>query len=284
MTRRTAARSDTGRVREGNEDRFLVREDRGVTLMAVADGVGGGPGGEIAADAAVAELAERFFTARREKPITERLGEAMREANTAVLRAAAASGKTAAASTLVAAAVRGREAIIANLGDSRAYLVRGGESRQLTEDHSGALAHGITRFVGDPRGVQADVFVEDLRRGDRLLLCSDGLTLHVEAAEIANTLSTRVATIDDAADRLVALANSRGGQDNVTVIIYAAGGRSGWLPVTRGGFAFGIFVALVVLVVAGAFAALFSLAPPAPAPAPTAAPPAEVSPSPSATP
>ena len=248
-------------MRDGNEDRFLVREQDGTLLIAVADGVGGGPGGEIAADAAVTELAERFFGAHGAQPLSERLGDAMREANTAVLRAAEASAKPTAASTLVAAAVHGDEAVIANLGDSRAYLVREGAPQQLTQDHAGALAHGITRFVGDPRGVQADLFVETLRPGDRLVLCSDGLTRHVEPAEIASTIAANAQTLDAAADALVALANSRGGEDNVTVVLYAARAASRFRAPERRALTLGIFVALVVLVVAGAFAVLFSLAP-----------------------
>jgi serine/threonine protein phosphatase PrpC len=253
-------------VREGNEDRHLVREERGTILMAVADGVGGGPGGEIAADAAVAELAKRFFAARTEQPLAERLADAVREANAAVLRAAEASTKPGAASTLVAAVVRGNRAVIANVGDSRAYLVRDGIARQLTEDHAGALAHGITRFVGDPRGVQADVFIEELRPGDHLVLCSDGLTRHVEPQEIASTLGGSAGDIEGAVEALVALANSRGGEDNVTVVIYAARAVSRLSKPSPSALAFGIFIALVVLVVAGAFAALFSVAPPAVAP------------------
>ncbi len=155
---------------------------------------------------------------------------------------------------LVAAAVHGDEAVIANLGDSRAYLVREGAPQQLTQDHAGALAHGITRFVGDPRGVQADLFVETLRPGDRLVLCSDGLTRHVEPAEIAATVAANAQTLEAAADALVALANARGGEDNVTVVLYAARARA---------FTLGIFVALVVLVVAGAFAVLLSTTAPA---------------------
>jgi protein phosphatase len=251
-------------VRDGNEDRFLVREQDGTLLIAVADGVGGGPGGEIAADAAVMELAERFFGAHGAQPLSERLGDAMREANTAVLRAAEASAKPTAASTLVAAAVHGDEAVIANLGDSRAYLVREGAPQQLTQDHAGALAHGITRFVGDPRGVQADLFVETLRPGDRLVLCSDGLTRHVEPAEIASTVAANAQTLDAAADALVALANSRGGEDNVTVVLYAARAASRFRAPERRALTLGIFVALVVLVVAGAFAVLFSVAPASP--------------------
>jgi len=232
-----------------------VREAGGTVLLAVADGVGGGPGGEIAADAAVHELATRFFGAPAGQPIAERLGDAIREANTAVLRAAEAESKPSMASTLVAAAVSGDEAVIGNLGDSRAYVVRDGASRQLTVDHSGAQAHGITKFVGDPRGVQADVFVERLASGDRLVLCSDGLTRHVDPTEIAAALAAGAGTLDQAAERLVALANTRGGEDNVTVVLYAAAG-----PGQRS-LAIGLLVAVVVFVLIGALAVLASLAP-----------------------
>jgi len=245
-------------VREGNEDRFVVREEGGTLLIAVADGVGGGPGGEIAADAAVEMLASRFFGARAGS-IEERLAEAVREANTAVLRAAETSGKPQAASTLVAAAVRDERAVIANLGDSRAYLIRGGTSRQLTEDHAASVAHGITRFVGDPRGVQPDVFVEDLQSGDRLVLCSDGLTRHVEPGEIAAQAADR--DPDRAVDELVRMANARGGEDNVTLVVYASQPRSTFAVPSRRAFGLGIFAALVLLVVVGAVAVLASLAP-----------------------
>ncbi|PYN17897.1 MAG: hypothetical protein DME05_02870 [Candidatus Rokuibacteriota bacterium] len=122
----TGARTDTGRVRDGNEDRYLVREERGVTLLAVADGVGGSSGGEVAADAALVELGLRFFGAPPDRATSDALAEAMRDANAAVLRAASASGHRDAATTIVAAAVRADQAIIANLGDSRAYLIRDG--------------------------------------------------------------------------------------------------------------------------------------------------------------
>ncbi|HZP96603.1 MAG TPA: protein phosphatase 2C domain-containing protein [Candidatus Limnocylindria bacterium] len=253
---RTIARSDAGRVRDGNEDRYVVREDHGVVLMAVADGVGGEEGGEIAAGAAVAELALRFFAAPRDRALEDRLADAIRDANTAVLRAAESSGNRHAAATLVAAVLRRDHLVIANLGDSRAYLVRDGAPRQLTEDHRGATRHAITRFVGDPRGVQPDVFVEDLRPADRLVLCSDGLTRHVSPEEIAAAVAH--APIDDAANALVALANARGGEDNVTVVLHDARGARGSRPSRR---AIGIALAVVVLAVVGAFAALLSLAP-----------------------
>lgn len=260
MSRQAVARTDTGRVREGNEDRWLVKEHGATLLMAVADGVGGAPGGEVAADAAVQTMGERFFALAAGTLIEDRLAEGIREANTAVLRAAEASGMPSAASTIVAAAVQGDRVVVANLGDSRAYLVRDGAARQLTDDHSAGIANGITRFVGDPRGVQPDVFVEELRAGDRIVLCSDGLTRHVEPPEIAAHAATD--DLDGAADALIALANSRGGEDNVTVLICAAARRGRLSPPSGRALAFGIFFALVLLVVLGAIAVLFSLRPP----------------------
>lgn len=218
-----------------------MREKGGLVLLAVADGVGGAAGGEIAADAAIAALDDRFF-ASGDAPVEQRLADAMRDANTAVLAAAGSSGNAQAASTLVSAVVRGPHVVLGNLGDSRAYLVRGGESRRLTEDHSGGTAHAITRFVGDPRGVQPDVFVEELRPADRLLLCSDGLTRHVEDTELA---ALAVGPLDAAADRLVTTALERGGADNVTVVLYEAAPPRP--PTSVGSYIVGALIVVVVL-------------------------------------
>lgn len=273
----TGVKTDTGRVREGNEDRYLVREGQGVTLLAVADGVGGSSGGEIAADAALAELEARFFGAPEGRATSDALAEAMRDANAAVLRAAGTSGHHDAATTIVAAAVRAGEAIIANLGDSRAYLIRDGVCRQLTEDHSGAMEHAITRFAGDPRGIQPDIFVESLHRDDRLLLCSDGLTRHVTPEEIAKAASG--ADVRAAANALVDLANARGGQDNITVLLHAPG-RLATVGSTAGSAAaFAVFALLILATVGGAIAVLFA----ASAAAPTTSPQPSVSASPTPT-
>lgn len=219
--RHAAARSDTGKVRERNEDRWLIRRRRGVLLLAVADGVGGEAGGEHASESAVGTLAERFYTALASQDLRAALTSAIREANDAVVRGAGERGERS-ATTLVACAVRGREATIANVGDSRAYLVRGRSARQLTTDHSGARPNEVTRFLGDERGVQPDVFVETLRAGDRLLLCSDGLTRHVTDEELASRV--RGGDPWSAAGGLVELANERGGEDNVTVLVYRVRG------------------------------------------------------------
>ncbi|MDP9280688.1 MAG: protein phosphatase 2C domain-containing protein [Chloroflexota bacterium] len=283
----TGVRTDTGRVRDGNEDRYLVREERGITLLAVADGVGGSSGGEIAADAALVELSIRFFAAPPDRATSDALAEAMRDANAAVLKAAAASGHHDAATTIVAAALRADQAIIGNLGDSRAYLIRDGVCRQLTQDHSGDMEHAITRFAGDPRGVQPDLFVETLRDDDRLLLCSDGLTRHVTPEEIAKAAGGTDVRV--AANALVDLANARGGQDNITVVLHKLGRPATMASATGRAAAFAVFALLILVTVGGALAVLFaaSSVPPAtsarPSPSVTATPTASASPSPSNT-
>jgi protein phosphatase len=284
----TGTRTDTGRVRDGNEDRYLVREERGITLLAVADGVGGSSGGEIAADAALVELGTRFFGAPPDRATSEALAEAMRDANVAVLKAAAASGHRDAATTIVAAALRADQAIIGNLGDSRAYLIRDGVCRQLTEDHSGDMEHAITRFAGDPRGIQPDLFVETLRQDDRLLLCSDGLTRHVTPEEIAKAAGGEDVSV--AANALVDLANARGGQDNITVILHQLGRPATIAGAAGRAAAFLVFALLILVTVGGAIAVLFaaSSVPPntsaRPSPTATATPTASQSPSPSPSP
>ena len=239
-------------MRETNEDRYLVREGRNGTLIAVADGVGGEAGGEMASAAAIDALAAGYFNASAAQP-AEALAAAIRGANDAVLSAAGESGQKGAASTLVAAAIDGSSAVIGNLGDSRAYLLRDGEIRMVTADHAGDYQSSITRFVGDPRGVQPDVFVETLRAGDRLLLCSDGLTRHVPDADIASTVRGR--DLGNAASALVDLAKSRGGEDNITVVLYAVRRTFGLADVRRN-FVDLVLALLVALVVGGTIAAL----------------------------
>ncbi|MEA2661799.1 MAG: family protein phosphatase [Chloroflexota bacterium] len=266
-----AARTDPGLVRERNEDRWLTRRYSGVTLLAVADGVGGEAGGDIASTAAIEGLAKTFGPPSFRESARSALGQAVRLANRAVLDASKDERYARAATTLVAAAIRGREAAIANVGDSRAYLVRDGAIRQVTTDHSGDAASSITRFLGDPRGVQPDIFVETLQPADRLVLCSDGLTRHVSDPEIASAMAQDPSR---AADALVALARSRGGEDNITVIVYAQK-----RPAVSRALAGTLILALLILVaIAGAMGALLATQVPT---VPTAVPPA--SPSASAT-
>jgi PPM family protein phosphatase len=265
-----AARTDRGLVRERNEDRWLTRDYAGVTLIAVADGVGGEAGGDIASTAAIEALAKAFSPPSFRDSARTALGDAVQKANAGVLAASKDERFSRAATTLVAAAIRGREAAVANLGDSRAYLVRGRTIRQLTTDHSGDAASSITRFLGDPRGVHPDIFVETLQPADRLVLCSDGLTRHVSDGEIAAAMADRT---DRAADALVALAKARGGEDNITVIVFAAS-----RPAVSRALAGTLILALLILLaIAGALGVLLTT--PVPAPAPSVAPSASAAPS-----
>lgn len=265
-------------MRERNEDRWLVRDYPGTMLLAVADGVGGEEGGEIASTAAIEALGSAFVAPSYFEVARSSLSVAVQAANRAVLDAAKSERVPNAATTIVAAAVRGRQVAIANLGDSRAYLVRGGAIRQITTDHSGDRASSITRFVGDPRGVQPDIFVETLEPNDRIILCSDGLTRHVADAEIGAAVAGASAK---AVDALIALARSRGGEDNVTVVVYAAG-----RPVPRALIGTLILALLLVVGIAGTIGVLLTtpIPPPPPSASPTPSATGDRSPSPTASP
>jgi protein phosphatase len=210
------AATDIGKVRGQNEDRALVERRQDTLIVAVADGVGGAHGGDVASETAIAELAKAYFD-RGGKDMSRDLVEAMKAANTAVLGTAEQRGLKGAATTLVAAAIKGRRVAIANLGDSRAYVLRKGALRQITRDHTGSVNRSITRFAGDPRGANPDLFTERLGAGDRLLLCSDGVTIHLEPTDIVPLLADGEA--EDAARSLVNEAVQRGGRDNATAVV-----------------------------------------------------------------
>jgi PPM family protein phosphatase len=234
------AGSDVGRMRSGNEDSYFC----GQTVFAVADGLGGHQGGEVASAAAVEPLADldgREFTDPSEA--AEALATAIREANEAILdRAAGDPALYGMGTTVTAAAVAGdRHLQLAHVGDSRAYLLRGETLEQLTTDHTvvGELVRRgrltpeqaaihpersiLTRAVGlDPR-VPVDLPDPlELHPGDQLLLCSDGLTEAVDDDQIAQLLST--APDGHAACRsLIGAANDAGGPDNITVVLVQVG-------------------------------------------------------------
>lgn len=222
-----AAATDIGLVREGNEDSYLVDEP----LFAVADGMGGHRGGEVASQLALETVEKLFRTGAGD------LAEQVREANRAVFERSVVDRKVAGmGTTLTAALVEGDRIRLAHVGDSRAYLLRGGELRRLTEDHT--LVHRMVtegeisekEAEGHPqrsvltRALGVDVFVDvdddvvQVRSGDRLLLCTDGLTGMVPEDEIKEMLRG-IADPSEAAERLVRAANEAGGVDNTTVVI-----------------------------------------------------------------
>lgn len=225
--------TDVGRRRSINQDMVLV-SDR---VFAVADGMGGHQGGEVASLAAVEALREAFS----QRPTMEGLVDAVRAANSAVESRARSSADLRNMGTTLTVAVLLEDGdddllAIANIGDSRAYLMRNRELSQLTEDHSvpqellrqGQLSEAeaaidprrniLTRVLGASFGDGPDIQNLIPYTGDRLLLCSDGLYNEVDDAEIARVLGT-VADPTEAAQRLVDQANANGGADNISVVI-----------------------------------------------------------------
>lgn len=231
---RAGAATDVGRVRQINEDRYLTDE----TLFAVADGVGGHQAGEVASQTSVETLQRAFAEGER---TTEGLVAAVNEANQAVWRLAQGSReKRGMGTTLTALAVvtdGGEEQLaLANVGDSRAYLLQQGELVQLTEDHSlveelvrdgklspeEAQVHPqrsiITRALGMEPEIKVDSWPLTPYRGDRFILCSDGLTNELSDERIASTLR-QLADPQEAAHDLVRQARAAGGGDNITVVV-----------------------------------------------------------------
>jgi len=225
-------RSDVGRVRRRNEDAYLVQDP----VYAVADGMGGHRGGDVASTMSLEALEAADIAGRGAPALTA----AIRTANRAVLERGEADRELSGmGTTITAVLVQGDRAHLAHVGDSRAYLFRDGALRQLTEDHTmvqemvrrGQLTPAqadnhpqrsiITRALGAEGDLDVDELAVDLRPGDRLLLCSDGLSGMVSDAAIAGAL-TEAADPQAACDRLVEMANEAGGDDNITAVVIEA--------------------------------------------------------------
>jgi len=221
------AATDIGQVREGNEDSFLVV----APLYAVADGMGGHRGGEVASSLAL-ETVQGMFE-RREGSLADQVVEANRAVFDRSQNDRSVSGM---GTTLTAALVDGGRVHLVHVGDSRAYLLRGGELAQLTEDHT--LVHRmvmegeisqeeaethpqrsiLTRALGVDQSVQVDEGDVEVSDGDRLLLCTDGLTGMVPEGQIREIL-LESADPQEAVEKLVKVANRAGGIDNITAVI-----------------------------------------------------------------
>ncbi len=239
------ARTDVGLKRKHNEDSLLAAEEFGV--FVVADGVGGRKAGELASAITVntfqsyapqLKAAVDAFAADANRDtrngVLQLLDQAANAASRRVYEAATATGRQGMTTTLVAAVLGGGAAFVVHVGDSRAYLVRDGELRQLTEDHSmvnelirtGAMTpddaatsryrNVITRAVGLYPTVRTDTLHVELLDGDRLLLCSDGLSDMVPAEKLLDLAAQP--NLTRAVDELIQAALDRGGRDNVTVI------------------------------------------------------------------
>ena len=225
--------TDVGRVRDGNEDDFLDQSNR-LGLVAVADGMGGHRAGEVASATALEALRAAVASG-------EPLRDAIEGANDAVLEKSVSDQEFHGMGTTLTAGMLGSDGhlVVGHVGDSRAYLVRDGELSQITDDHSlveemvrsgeltpeQAEVHPrrsvITRALGIDPQVEVDEYPIELRPGDRILFCSDGLTTMVRPDEIASILS-REPDLRRAAQLLVDAANAAGGEDNITAVIIEA--------------------------------------------------------------
>src|SRR5205807_6130012 len=254
------AKPDLGRTRDHNEDRFLVadltkksasllpdvrRHDIGPrgTLFVVADGMGGAAAGEVASEMATDTIyAHLMKTWNAEDEVTPqrfayRLKEAVEVANASIHAHAKAHPEVRGmGTTTTAAGVLNDHLYLTQVGDSRAYLIRGGEAHQLTKDQSlmqrlveaGELTEEeaaqserrniILQALGPDPKVKVDLTHQEVRRGDILVLCSDGLSGQVKKEEIARIVSG-TQDLTAASEQLVAIANERGGPDNITVIV-----------------------------------------------------------------
>ena len=230
MSLEAGARTDVGRARANNEDAFLAQHP----LYAVADGLGGHVGGEVASSLALKGLAEALFAPGEPEAS---LAEGFEQANQVILESARSDQSLKGmGTTLTALLAEADEAHIVHIGDSRAYLFRDGELRQLTRDdslrerllqESGAAAEEIEflppkNILTQALGLDDDISLQDLRFDlrprDRLLLCTDGLTATVPDEAIGKLLQEERAP-QAACDRLVEAANDGGGPDNITVIV-----------------------------------------------------------------
>lgn len=245
--------SDIGRERERNEDSLYVIEtvlqhDVGQEpfgLFIVADGMGGHQKGEVASLQAARTTAEHILKdiylpylspntqTSNNQPINEVLTGAVKSANTLVQEMVPEGG-----TTLTAALVMGNNAYIAHIGDSRAYLFKQNEIKQITKDHSLAqrleelgqatpeekahVQNVLYRAIGQSSNIEVDTYIQHLPPGSSLLLCSDGLWGLVEN-EILTEILASSATPQEACERLITRANEHGGRDNITAIVVSMG-------------------------------------------------------------
>jgi serine/threonine protein phosphatase PrpC len=227
-----AVASDTGRRRRRNEDNYVVAPP----LFAVADGMGGAQAGEVASKLAATALEGGDPDALEG---LERVDALIQEANRRIFdRASTDPTASGMGTTMTVALVEGMSVAIGHVGDSRAYLVRGEQMEQLTEDHSlvnelqksgklsaeEAQVHPqrsvITRAVGTDPDVDVDGFTIEAEEGDIFLLCSDGLTDMVEDEEILELVHRDRDDLERAVKALVAAANRGGGEDNITAVAF----------------------------------------------------------------
>ena len=238
--------SNVGLVRSENQDSYMIDKlENGVCYAIVCDGMGGASGGKVASLTAVnsfAAIIENISVDSSYDNIVSILNSAIRTANIDVYKKSVEEKKLQGmGTTLVAAVIVNNKAYIVNIGDSRCYILSDDKIKRVTRDHSavqelvdqGMLTESqarnhpnkniITRAIGVDKNVEFDLFVEPLYDNDYILLCTDGVTNYVDDLEIPFEIIKNPETVPQ---RLIDLANSRGGADNSTVVIIKYSGRS----------------------------------------------------------
>lgn len=250
---RSSARTSIGQVRQNNEDNVQLWQGDHAVLAIVADGMGGAAAGEEASRMTVEAIEGKIITkepileklnALDDEQVAHKLRQILRTANQEIMQRAADTPELRGMGTTATLAfVRDRQAVVAHVGDSRAYLVRRRDQAisQVTADHSFVEAlvaaghitqeqaenhpmqHVLYRALGQSEDIDVDVYYVRLHVGDWLVMCSDGLTRHVKPTEIADA----ALAADDpqtVTQQLIDLANARGGEDNVSVVaVYLEG-------------------------------------------------------------
>lgn len=234
--------TDVGRRREHNEDTLLV--DTGIGVFAVADGMGGHAAGEVASNMAIETLSETLKSEgwpegeQDTRKVTDSLRSSIEQANEQICQSVQSREEwRGMGTTIVVLALTGGQAVIGHVGDSRAYLLRDGALERLTSDHSWVneqvklglltdedaqrhpMRNIVTRALGNRSNAEVDFNICPVQEGDTFLLCSDGLNTMLEDREIRDLLTEKAEDPESACGALVDAANSRGGEDNTTVIV-----------------------------------------------------------------
>lgn len=241
-----SARTDVGQIRKNNEDNVALWAANGVVLALVADGMGGAVAGEEASRLTLEAIQACFVGSPSERlqimseaDILEELVQAIQAANTQVeKRSRQNANLRGMGTTSTLALVRGNRLLVAHVGDSRAYVVDSGVQviQQISVDHSYVqalidsghitpeqarnhpMSNVLYRALGQTLELDIDVYAYSIKIGDRILLCSDGLTKHVSTEEIAQLVS-EADNAAEASQALITLANQRGGQDNISAVV-----------------------------------------------------------------
>jgi protein phosphatase len=246
---RYAAASDLGRVRKNNEDAFVA--DPLLGIFAVADGMGGHAAGEVASRLALDTLRESLACSSQNKKIelssyqtavlslpANRLVNGIHRANQKIYQSSQEKEEyEGMGTTVVAVYFSNSSSVVAHVGDSRLYQIRGQMIEQVTEDHSlvweqyrqgfiskedlstSPLKNVVTRALGMQSTVDIDVKEIDLHEGDLLILCSDGLSDLLRDEELMRTVFEASGDLNRACNRLIQMANLRGGKDNITILL-----------------------------------------------------------------